>query len=99
MIDVPCIVLAGSLGTRLQSAVAEVPNGLASVHDRPFLAYQIESLAQRGVSRFLAARGYGSALIGNWAHRWAESPALQRVSEEQALCRAVPSPMRWMLAA
>ena len=34
-----CIVLAGGLGTRLKSAIGEIPKCMAPMNNRPFLQY------------------------------------------------------------
>lgn len=45
------LVLAGGFGTRLRSAVADVPKPLAPVSGKPYLHYLIESWIEQGVSR------------------------------------------------
>ena len=47
------IVLAGGLGTRLKSAVADLPKCMAPVDGKPFLHYLITYLQQQGVERFI----------------------------------------------
>jgi D-glycero-alpha-D-manno-heptose 1-phosphate guanylyltransferase len=54
----PCIILAGGLGTRLRSVVADQPKCLAPVGSRTFLEIQLELLASRGVERFVLSLGY-----------------------------------------
>ncbi len=44
------IILAGGFGTRLRSAVSDVPKPLAPIWDRPFIAWLIGFLAKEGVS-------------------------------------------------
>ena len=44
------LVLAGGLGTRLRSAVADVPKPLAPVSGRPYLHYLVESWVAQGVT-------------------------------------------------
>ncbi|MDH4164409.1 MAG: nucleotidyltransferase family protein [Nitrospirota bacterium] len=46
------LVLAGGFGTRLRSAVSEVPKPLAPVEGRPFLHYLIEQWIVQGISHF-----------------------------------------------
>jgi D-glycero-alpha-D-manno-heptose 1-phosphate guanylyltransferase len=46
----PLLVLAGGFGTRLLSAVGEVPKPLAPVANRPFLHYLVESWLSQGVT-------------------------------------------------
>ncbi|MDX1975117.1 MAG: sugar phosphate nucleotidyltransferase [Rickettsiales bacterium] len=44
------IILAGGMGTRLKGVVDDVPKPLASVSDRPFLAWLLEYMASQGVT-------------------------------------------------
>jgi D-glycero-alpha-D-manno-heptose 1-phosphate guanylyltransferase len=53
-----CIVLAGGLGTRLRSAVADRPKCLAPVGPRPFIDIQIDSLLAAGVDEVVLSLGY-----------------------------------------
>lgn len=53
-----CIVLAGGLGTRLQSVVTDMPKCLAPVAGKPFLAYIIAYLQSYGIDRFIFSLGY-----------------------------------------
>lgn len=52
------IVLAGGRGTRLRSVVSDVPKPLAPVAGRPFLAWLLDLLADRGIARVVLATGY-----------------------------------------
>ena len=52
------IVLAGGLGTRLKSAVPDLPKCLAPVAGKPFLGYLLRFWQQQGVQRFVFALGY-----------------------------------------
>lgn len=52
------IVLAGGLGTRLRSVVADLPKPMAPVAGRPFLAWILDRLAQAGFDRVVLAVGY-----------------------------------------
>lgn len=52
------ILLAGGLGTRLRSAVPDLPKCMAPVNGKPFLAYVIRYLRQQGIRRFIFALGY-----------------------------------------
>lgn len=55
------IILAGGLGTRLRSAVPDLPKCMAPVGGRPFIAYITEYFRRAGVERFIFALGYKSA--------------------------------------
>jgi D-glycero-alpha-D-manno-heptose 1-phosphate guanylyltransferase len=46
------IVLAGGLGSRLRTAVANVPKALAPVEGLPFLHFQIENWISQGLRQF-----------------------------------------------
>ena len=53
-----CIVLAGGMGTRLRSAVSELPKCMAPVAGRPFLDYVVTSLETSGFSHIILSLGY-----------------------------------------
>ena len=57
------IVLAGGFGTRLRGVVDDVPKPLAPVAGRPFLAWLLDRLADRGMRRCILATGYLSEAI------------------------------------
>ena len=57
------IVLAGGLGTRLKSVVADLPKSLAPVAGRPFLAYLLDYAKQEGIDKFIFALGYKTKQI------------------------------------
>jgi D-glycero-alpha-D-manno-heptose 1-phosphate guanylyltransferase len=52
------IILAGGLGTRLKSAVPDLPKCMAPVNGRPFLDYVIETLSNAGIEHFIFSLGY-----------------------------------------
>jgi D-glycero-alpha-D-manno-heptose 1-phosphate guanylyltransferase len=54
------IILAGGLGTRLKSAVPELPKCMAPVNGKPFIAYVIDHFQQQGITDFIFALGYKS---------------------------------------
>ena len=57
------IILAGGLGTRLRSVVADVPKCMAPVSGKPFLAYLINALQNQGIEKFIFSLGYKSEII------------------------------------
>jgi len=61
----PCVVLAGGLGTRLRSAVPDLPKCLAPVGNRSFLEVQLAALAAYGVDRFVLSLGYMADVVRN----------------------------------
>ena len=62
-IDIPVIILAGGLGTRLRSVVEDVPKPMAPINGRPFLEYQLAYLKNQGVSSVIFAVGYMADVI------------------------------------
>lgn len=52
------VILAGGLGTRLRSAVPDLPKPMAPISGRPFLEYQLDYWIGQGVSRFVLSVGY-----------------------------------------
>lgn len=57
------IILAGGLGTRLRSVIADVPKPMAEISGRPFLEYQLDYLIEQGVTRVVFAVGYKAEFI------------------------------------
>lgn len=64
---IDAIILAGGLGTRLRSAVSELPKCMAPVAARPFLWYLLTSLKrQQCVGRVVLSVGYLREVIFSW---------------------------------
>ncbi len=57
------IILAGGLGTRLRSVVADLPKCMATVAGRPFLDIVIELLLKQGIDKIIFSVGYKSEII------------------------------------
>ena len=57
------IILAGGLGTRLRSVVADLPKCMAPVNGIPFLHFVIEYLQKQGIEGFIFSLGYKSESI------------------------------------
>ncbi|HRF27876.1 MAG TPA: NTP transferase domain-containing protein, partial [Ferruginibacter sp.] len=53
-----CIVLAGGLGTRLRSAVPDLPKCMAPVAGKPFLQHVVDYLSGQGIEHFIFSLGY-----------------------------------------
>ena len=64
------IVLAGGLGTRLKSVVANLPKSLAPVAGRPFLAYLLDHAKRQGIEKFVFALGYKTELIESFVRKY-----------------------------
>lgn len=61
-----CIVLAGGLGTRLRSVVADKPKCMAPVGPHPFLYYLLQYLHRQGVTHAVLSLGYKSEQVIDW---------------------------------
>jgi D-glycero-alpha-D-manno-heptose 1-phosphate guanylyltransferase len=57
------IILAGGLGTRLRSAVPDLPKCMAPVAGKPFLEHVINYFSAQGITRFVLAVGYKNEVI------------------------------------
>lgn len=55
---IPALILAGGLGTRLRSAVPDMPKVLAPVAGRPFLLHLLEQLADASLRNIILLTGY-----------------------------------------
>lgn len=60
------IILAGGLGTRLRSVVADVPKCMAPVAGKPFLWYLLKYLTKYPVNRVILSVGYLREVIFDW---------------------------------
>ena len=52
------IILAGGLGTRLRTAVPDLPKSMAPVAGKPFLYHVISFLKKQGIERYIFSLGY-----------------------------------------
>jgi len=57
------VILAGGMGTRLQSVVADRPKVLAEVSGKPFLAYLLDQIAEAGITHTVLCVGYRSEQV------------------------------------
>jgi NDP-sugar pyrophosphorylase family protein len=53
-----CAILAGGLGTRMQSTVPDTAKSMILVGGKPFIAWQLEWLGAQGVSDIVLSIGY-----------------------------------------
>lgn len=63
MIIKEAIILAGGLGTRLRSAIPDLPKCMAPVNGNPFLHYVIAYFKKQGIEKFIFSLGYKHELI------------------------------------
>ncbi|SFD49700.1 D-glycero-alpha-D-manno-heptose 1-phosphate guanylyltransferase [Chitinophaga sp. CF118] len=61
-----CIVLAGGLGTRLRSVVADKPKCMAPVGNHPFLYYLLQYLHRQGITHVVLSLGYKAEQVIDW---------------------------------
>lgn len=57
------VILAGGLGTRLRSAVPDLPKPMAPISGRPFLEHQLDYWIKQGVSHFVLSVCYRHEVI------------------------------------
>lgn len=82
---IPCIILAGGKGTRLQSAVPDVPKPMAPVNGKPFLEILIDRLRKQGMNNLIVSVGYKKESIINYFDQPNTPSALRYVEELQPL--------------
>lgn len=58
MESIKVFILAGGLGTRIRPLFPECPKPLIPIHDKPFLEWQIQLLANQGFKQFVLCVGY-----------------------------------------
>ena len=61
--EIPAVILAGGLGTRLRSVVSDRPKALAEVAGRPLLAWLLDMLLSACVPRAVLCIGYRGEMI------------------------------------
>lgn len=79
------IILAGGLGTRLRSAVPDLPKCMAPVRGVPFLAYLIAYLRRQGVHEFIFSLGYRHGIIEDFLNRHLPARQYSCVVEQEPL--------------
>lgn len=79
------IILAGGLGTRLRSAVPDLPKPMAPISGRPFLEHQLNYWINQGISHFVLSVGYRHEIIINHFGNNYKSAKLEYVIEETPL--------------
>jgi D-glycero-alpha-D-manno-heptose 1-phosphate guanylyltransferase len=79
------IILAGGLGTRLRSAVPELPKPMAPIRGIPFLAYQMQYWIKEGIDRFVLSVGYKYELIEKYFGSQFEGALLEYAIESTPL--------------
>lgn len=80
-----CIILAGGLGTRLQSVVSDVPKCMAPVASAPFLSHIFDYLEEEKFQHIILSLGYKSEAIIDWLKTQDRSFDISYVIESKAL--------------
>ncbi|MEP7233344.1 MAG: nucleotidyltransferase family protein [Ginsengibacter sp.] len=76
------IILAGGLGTRLRSVVADQPKCMAPVKGKPFLFYLVSYLQKEGIDKFIFSVGYMHEAIEEYLQK-SNSSLDYKISLEQ----------------
>lgn len=79
------IILAGGLGTRLRSAVPELPKPMAPINGRPFLEHQIDYWMTQGITRFILSVGYKHETIRTYFGDHFHAAEITYVIEQEPL--------------
>lgn len=64
--NIPAIILAGGLGTRLRNVVKNLPKPMAPVNGKPFLHYLFAYLQRQGISKVILSVGYRADVIRSY---------------------------------
>ncbi|MCX6199112.1 MAG: nucleotidyltransferase family protein [Bacteroidetes bacterium] len=62
----PCIVLAGGLGTRLRGVINDLPKPMAMINGNPFLHYVFVYLARQKIKKVILSVGYRANVIESY---------------------------------
>ncbi len=60
---IEAIILAGGQGTRLRSAVPDLPKPMAPILAKPFIGYLLDYFHQQGIVKFIFSLGYKHEVI------------------------------------
>ncbi len=80
-----CIILAGGLGTRLQSVVNDVPKVLADINGKPFLHYLLEEVTRQNISDIILSVGYKHELIQSFCKQYHPDLNIKYAIEKEPL--------------
>ena len=77
--DIPVVILAGGLGTRLREETERVPKPMIRVGDQPILWHIMKLYSHYGFRRFVVCLGYKSDVIKQFFLRYREQLADLRI--------------------
>jgi len=70
--NIPVIILAGGLGTRISEETTSKPKPMILIGDKPILWHIINIYASQGFTNFIIATGYQHQIIDNWIEEISE---------------------------
>ncbi len=79
------IILAGGLGTRLQSVVKDVPKPMADINGMPFMSLLMDYLSRYGVKKVMLSVGYKHETIKNYFGSGYKEMDVEYVTEDKPL--------------
>lgn len=79
------LILAGGLGTRLQSVVSDVPKPMAQVAGKPFVEYILQYLQEFGVERIVFSIGYKAEAFQKYFGKNYQEIEIEYVIEKEPL--------------
>lgn len=79
------IILAGGLGTRLRSVIADLPKCMAPVAGKPFLHWVIAYFKKKGIEKFIFSLGYRHEIIEEYLKKELSIISYQLSVEEEPL--------------
>lgn len=83
--NVPAIILAGGLGTRLRGVINDLPKTMAPVNGKPFLHYVFKYLVRQKISAVVLSIGYKRESIQEYFGNKYLGISIQYAIEEEPL--------------
>ena len=96
--EIPVVILAGGLGTRLREETDRVPKPLVPVGEQPILWHIMKLYGHHGVRRFVLCLGYKSWLIKEYFLRYREQLSdltVNMTDGHECVFRNQPADERW----
>lgn len=64
---IPCVILAGGIGTRMSHFTKDIPKSMIPVNGVPFIGRQLKLLAHNGITDVVLSIGYKSGAVRDYA--------------------------------
>lgn len=84
-IDIPAVIMAGGLGTRLEPITKVIPKPLIPIGEKTILEHIIENLAQYGINRFWISVNYKAYIIKSYLSEINLPYFIEYIQEEKPL--------------